>query len=89
VTTRRPSVDDAAATLRISVRTLKRRLAAASTTFQRLRDEVQFELACQLLRNTTIPAGQIASIVGYSESSSFNRAFRRWAGAPPAEWRHR
>ena len=89
VTTRRPSVDDAAATLRISVRTLKRRLAAAGTTFQRLRDEVQFELACQLLRNTTIPAGQIASIVGYSESSSFNRAFRRWAGVPPAEWRHR
>jgi AraC-like DNA-binding protein len=89
VTTRRPSVDDAAATLRISVRTLKRRLAAAGTTFQRLRDGVQFELACQLLRNTTIPAGQIASIVGYSESSSFNRAFRRWAGVPPAEWRHR
>jgi AraC-like DNA-binding protein len=53
-----------------------------------LRDEVQFELACQLLRNTTIPTCQIASIVGYSESSAFNRAFRRWAGVPPAEWRH-
>jgi AraC-like DNA-binding protein len=62
---------------------------AAGTTFQRLRDEVQFELACQLLRSTTIPTGQIASIVGYSESSSFNRAFKRWAGVPPAEWRHR
>jgi len=48
-----------------------------------LRDEVQFELACQLLRSTTIPTGQIASIVGYSESSSFNRAFKRWAGVPP------
>jgi AraC-like DNA-binding protein len=89
VTTRRPSVDDAAATLRISARTLKRRLAAAGTTFERLRDEVQFELACQLLRSTTIPTGQIASIVGYSESSSFNRAFKRWAGVPPAAWRHR
>jgi len=89
VTTRRSSIDDAATTLRISTRTLKRRLAAAGTTFQQLRDEVQFELACQLLRNTTIPAGQIASIVGYSESSAFNRAFRRWAGVPPAEWRHR
>jgi hypothetical protein len=40
VTTRRPSVDDVEATLRISTRTLKRRLAAAGTTFQRLRDEV-------------------------------------------------
>lgn len=89
VTTRRPSVDDAAATLRVSTRTLKRRLAATGTTFQRLRDEVQFELACQLLRSTTIPTGQIASIVGYSESSSFNRAFKRWAGVPPAEWRQR
>jgi AraC-like DNA-binding protein len=89
VTTGRSSIDDAAATLRVSTRTLKRRLACAGTTFQQLRDEVQFELACQLLRNTTIPAGQIASIVGYSESSSFNRAFRRWAGVPPAEWRQR
>jgi AraC-like DNA-binding protein len=89
VTTRRSSIDDAASTLRISTRTLKRRLASAGTTFQRLRDEVQFELACQLLRSTTIPTGQIASIVGYSESSAFNRAFRRWAGVPPAEWRHR
>jgi AraC-like DNA-binding protein len=89
VTTRRSSIDDAATTLRISTRTLKRRLAAAGTTFQQLRDEVQFELACQLLRDTTIPTGQIASIVGYSESSAFNRAFRRWAGVPPAEWRQR
>jgi AraC-like DNA-binding protein len=89
VTTRRSSIDDAATTLRTSARTLKRRLATAGTTFQQLRDEVQFELACQLLRDTTIPTGQIASIVGYSESSAFNRAFRRWAGVPPAEWRHR
>ena len=89
VATRRPSIDDAAATLRISTRTLKRRLAAAGRTFQRLRDEVQSELACQLLSSTTIPTGQIASLVGFSESSSFNRAFKRWAGVPPAEWRHR
>jgi AraC-like DNA-binding protein len=89
VTTRRSSIDDAATTLRISTRTPKRRLAAAGTSFQRLRDEVQYELACQLLRDTMIPTGQIASIVGYSESSAFNRAFRRWAGVPPAEWRHR
>jgi AraC-like DNA-binding protein len=89
VTTRRSSIDDAASTLRISTRTLKRRLAAAGTSFQQLRDEAQFEVARQLLRNTTIPAGQIAAIVGYSESSAFNRAFRRWAGVPPAEWRHR
>lgn len=88
VTTRRPSIDEAASTLRVSARTLKRRLAAAGTGFQQLRDEVQFDLARQLLRNTKIPTGQIASIVGYSESSAFNRAFRRWAGVPPAEWRH-
>ena len=87
VTTRRTSIDEAASTLRISTRTLKRRLAIEGTTFQQLRDEVQFEIACQLLRSTTIPTAQIASIVGYSESSSFNRAFRRWAGVPPAEWR--
>jgi AraC-like DNA-binding protein len=89
VTTGRSSIDDVAAPLRVSTRTLKRRLACAGTTFQRLRDEVQFELSCQLLRNTTISASQIASIVGFSESSSFNRAFRRWAGVPPAEWRQR
>ena len=89
VTSRRCSLDDTATTLRISSRTLKRRLAGAGTTFQELRDEVQFERACQLLRNTTIPMGEIASILGYSEGSAFNRAFRRLAGIPPAEWRRR
>ncbi len=85
----RSSLADAAATLCVSTRTLKRRLASAGTSFRQLRNEVQFELACQLLRNTTISASRIASMVGYSESSSFNRAFKRWAGVPPAEWRHR
>jgi AraC-like DNA-binding protein len=71
----------------IHERTLKRQLAAAGTSFHEIRDDVRFEAACQLLANTRVPVGEISSIVGYADPSSFTRAFQRWAGTAPLEWR--
>ena len=85
----RHTVDSAADQLGLSVRTLKRRLAAAGTTFLDLREEARFDVACQLLRHTGMQVGEVASSVGYAETSSFTRAFVRWAGTPPTEWRER
>jgi AraC-like DNA-binding protein len=68
-------------------RALSRRLAKDGTGFQRLRDEVCFDSACQFLRNTRLPVNEIASTLGYADGSAFNRAFRRWAGMAPAAWR--
>jgi AraC-like DNA-binding protein len=73
----------------MSLRTLNRRLRAEGTSLQAIRDEVTAEAACQLLGNTDKPAGEVALILGYSDSSAFTRAFRRWRGVPPAQWRAR
>jgi AraC-like DNA-binding protein len=73
----------------MSLRTLNRRLLAEGTSLQQIRDDVTAEAACQLLGNTEKSASEVALILGYSDSSAFTRAFRRWRGVPPARWRAR
>ena len=68
-------------------RTLNRRLAGRGTSFLELREEARRELACQLLESTGKPANQIAMTLGYTDASSFTRAFKRWTGIGPQEWR--
>ena len=89
VTAPRCSIESAAEHVGLNVRTLKRRLAAAGTTFLALREEARYDTACHLLRNTRMPVGEVASTLGYGECSSFTRAFGRWAGMGPAAWRGR
>lgn len=73
----------------MSLRTLNRRLREHGTSLQEIRDQVSAEAACQLLGNTEKSASEVALILGYSDSSAFTRAFRRWRGVPPAQWRAR
>ena len=70
-------------------RTLSRRLRTEGTTFQRVLDEVRFEAARHLLEYTRLPVTEVAASVGYSETSAFSRAFRRWSGGPPSYRRSR
>ena len=70
-------------------RTLNRRLRLQGTTFERIAEDVRFEVACHMLRDTDKPVGDIATSLGYAGPSPFGRAFRRWAGSPPHEWRDR
>jgi AraC-like DNA-binding protein len=81
------SAEQVARLLLMHRRTLNRRLKAEGTTFQTLLDEVRFETACQLLDTARIPVTEIAVALGYSETSAFSRAFRRWSGATPVERR--
>ncbi len=67
--------------------TLSRRLEASGTSFHELVDECRFEIARQMLENTSLSVGQIGASLGYSRSSSFIRAFRRWSDTTPADWR--
>jgi AraC-like DNA-binding protein len=67
--------------------TLSRRLEAFGTGFHELVDECRFEIARQMLENTSLSVGHIGTSLGYSRSSSFIRAFRRWSGTTPAQWR--
>jgi AraC-like DNA-binding protein len=81
------SGDQVAKLLSMHRRTLNRRLKAEGTTFRELLDEVRFEAACQLLDTARTPITDIASSLGYAETSAFSRAFRRWSGGTPIERR--
>jgi AraC-like DNA-binding protein len=81
--------DHAAQMLALHRRTLNRRLKRRGTTFQDVLDEVRFETARHLLQLTRIPLPQVALCLGYSNVSSFTRAFHRWAGDTPARFRAR
>ena len=71
------------------VRTLNRHLRASGTTFQQLSDEVRFEIARQMLDDSTMTLSEIAAALAYSDASAFSRAFSRWSGITPGRWRVR
>lgn len=87
IAVRTGSISIVANLLGLSVRTLNRRLAEECTTFVRLRDEARHTAACQLLERTRLQASEISDRLGYSNPSAFTRAFERWSGEGPAEWR--
>ncbi|MBL1074236.1 AraC family transcriptional regulator [Nocardia sp. 2] len=78
-----------AAELFMSPRTLSRRLHEEGTSFRALLDEVRQLLSEELLDHTAMTTEQVASRLGYAEAASFIRAFRRWKGCPPQEYRSR
>ncbi|WP_432696094.1 AraC family transcriptional regulator ligand-binding domain-containing protein [Marinobacterium sp. YM272] len=72
--------------LGLNVRTLQRELSLAGTEFRTLLDEVRFEIARTSLEQNS-PITDVALNLGYSELSAFSRAFKRWSGVPPQQWR--
>lgn len=80
-------VEEIAATFSMHSRTLNRRLRAFGTSFRALVDEARFENARQLLGDSAMDLRQIALLLGYADASAFTRAFRRWSGGTPAQWR--
>ena len=82
-----PNADEMAARLGLSVRTLHRRLAEQGQTYQGIVDDVRRALAIEFLRNTSLPVEEIAGRVGFSEASNFRKAFRKWTGRAPAQFR--
>lgn len=74
--------------LHISPRSLQRKLKEADLSFTRLLDEVRLELAERYLADARLSLTDIAFLLGFSEQSAFTRAFKRWHGCPPAQFRH-
>jgi len=88
--------DDAAVTLtgaanrlRMSERSLQRRLAEEAQTFDVLLDELRHELAARYLADKKLAIAEVAFLLGYSEPSAFHRAFKRWTGKTPTQARER
>jgi AraC-like DNA-binding protein len=83
----RPSVDIAASLCNMSRRSLQRRLAECGTTYSRTLARARFELASSLLADPEQQIIDIASRLGYSDPANFSRAFRRFAGVSPRDYR--
>lgn len=82
-----PSQDDVARALGLGRRTLQRRLAAYGATFAALVADVRLELAKAWLRDARWSITEIAFSLGFADVSGFSRAFRKWTGKAPSEWR--
>lgn len=81
-----PTIDEVVTRLDTTERTLRRRLSDEDTTFEQLLTGLQRERALALLRGTT-PIAMIAHAVGFADASAFSRAFRRWTGKSPSDFR--
>ncbi len=81
------NADAACRALRLSRRTLQRRLKAEKTSFQKILREVRAELAVNYLKDARLKSLEIAMLLGYSNISSFTTAFKSWYDMPPAEYR--
>ena len=83
------NADAACRALRLSRRTLQRRLQAEKTSFQRILNEVRAELAVRYLRDARLKSLEIAMLLGYSNLSSFTTAFKSWYDVPPVQYRQK
>ncbi|WEZ85281.1 AraC family transcriptional regulator (plasmid) [Rhizobium sp. 32-5/1] len=82
-----PDAEAIAENLGVSIRSLQRHLREEGTSLQVLKSRVRLSKAADLLRRGDLPIKRIAYLTGYRDESSFSRAFRRWTGQSPAEFR--
>jgi AraC-like DNA-binding protein len=81
------SLEEVADMLAISPPTLRRRLAAEGRSFQALKDSVRRDAAIEELQRRDATLEQIAVRLGFSELSTFHRAFKKWTGSAPGDYR--
>lgn len=82
-----PELEQVAQELRLSPRVFYRRLAEQGLNFRTLRETALHQVAEMHLRDPRLTLAEVGALVGYSEQSAFSRAFKRWAGVSPLQWR--
>lgn len=81
------SIEDVAAKLAMSKRTLQRKLNNDKENFQTLLQEVRVDLADHYLERSEVSLGEISFLLGFQESNSFIRAYSAWKGVSPGYYR--
>jgi AraC-like DNA-binding protein len=82
-----PTLEEVATALHVSTRTLKRRLQEEGRNFRALVDHVLLERATQMFTEEGLSVSEVAFRLGYTDVSNFSRAFRRWTGVSPSDFR--
>jgi len=83
------SQESIASALYMSTRTLQRKLQEEGTSYKELLTETRHELAMRYISTSNSPVGEVAYLLGFSEVGNFTRAFKRWTGMAPTEYRSR
>jgi len=82
-----PSMASVARALGLSVRSLHRALEVEGTKFNAIVDDVRREFSERYLARKSLNIGEVSYLVGFSDTSAFFKAFKRWTGKNPGEWR--
>src|SRR5690606_32238103 len=80
---------DIAGRLKLSERSLQRQLNEEGTSFRELLEQLKKEAAQRYVDTTSMPVSQIAFILGFNDAGNFSRAFKRWFGCAPQQYRQR
>jgi len=83
-----PAAETIAKSVFMSTRSLQRKLAEEGTTYTKLLQDVRFELAEKYIADDKYPITEVSYLLGFSDTSVFSRAFKRWSGHPPGHFRH-
>jgi len=84
-----PSLESLAEDMHTSTSTLRRRLESEGQFYQGLKDQLRRDMAINLLNGTTMSVMDIGAELGFAETSAFHRAFKKWTGANPGEYRRK
>ncbi len=82
-----PSQEKIAESLHMSLRNLQRKLSAEGTTYKEILNQTRHQLALSYMQDKRYSVSEITYLLGFSDTSSFNRAFRRWTGQSPTAYR--
>ncbi len=81
-----PGFEEIAKIYNLSSQTLRRKLKAENTSYPQLKDDIRRDIAIDKLTQKNLSVAKIARLLGFSESRSFTRAFKKWTGHTPTEY---
>jgi len=81
-----PSLNELAQFLHMTPRSIGRKLQEEGTSLRKIKTSLRQEYAIKLMMTENLSVADVSERVGFSETASFCRAFKRWTGKPPSQW---